>query len=140
MIPESMCMSVRPILIILGTLRNSIDVLGDIGGIFEVLNLLMIIPIGYISSKMFSHQINKKIYDYHNCNVKPLGENRMDDYPKEEQNKSRHWKSLYNVEEGGSPLNRQNGSRKDRFSKSLKNSLPNNIKVVSEILKQTSKI
>ena len=57
------------------TLRNSIDVLGDIGGLFEALHILVMLSIGYFINKMFDHEINRKIYDYYNLNPeKRIGE------------------------------------------------------------------
>ena len=49
-------------------LRNFIDVLGDIGGLFEALHILVMLSIGYFTKRMFDHDINKKIYDYYNKN------------------------------------------------------------------------
>jgi len=60
------------------TLRNSIDVLGDIGGLFEALHILVMLSLGYFVKKMFDHEINKKIYDYYNNNSeKRIGEESM---------------------------------------------------------------
>jgi len=57
------------------TLRNSIDVLGDIGGLFEALNILIMLSVAYFVEKMFDHEINRKIYDYYNLNPeKRIGE------------------------------------------------------------------
>jgi hypothetical protein len=43
------------------TLRNSIDVLGDIGGIFEIIHLLLLFPISYINSKLFEFEISNRL-------------------------------------------------------------------------------
>jgi hypothetical protein len=42
------------------TLRNSIDVFGDIGGIFEIIHLLLFLPITYFSKKVFEYEISNQ--------------------------------------------------------------------------------
>jgi hypothetical protein len=43
------------------TLRNSIDVFGDIGGIFEIIHLLLFLPITYFSKKVFEYEISNQL-------------------------------------------------------------------------------
>lgn len=40
------------------TLRNFIDVLGDIGGIFEIIHLILSLPLTYFSKKLFEYEIS----------------------------------------------------------------------------------
>jgi hypothetical protein len=42
-------------------LRNSIDVLGDIGGIFEIIHLLLFLPLTYFSKKLFEYEISNHL-------------------------------------------------------------------------------
>jgi hypothetical protein len=43
------------------TLRNSIDVFGDIGGIFEIIHLLLFLPITYLSKRLFEYEISNHL-------------------------------------------------------------------------------
>jgi hypothetical protein len=43
------------------TLRNSIDVFGDIGGIFEIIHLLLFLPIMYLSKRLFEYEISNHL-------------------------------------------------------------------------------
>jgi hypothetical protein len=46
------------------TLKNSIDVFGDIGGIFEIVHILLMIPISFISSRLLQREVCNKILLY----------------------------------------------------------------------------
>ena len=43
------------------TLKNSIDVLGDIGGIFEIIHIILIVPVSFIASRLLKKEICNKI-------------------------------------------------------------------------------
>jgi hypothetical protein len=58
------------------TLRNSVDVFGDIGGIFEIVNIILVIPITFISSKLLQKDVCNEILLYDQMHSQKLNKSK----------------------------------------------------------------
>ena len=117
----------------LGTLKNTIDVLGDIGGMFEVLHLISMFMMGYITDRIFRHKINMKIFGYYNQSALNSYQSKNSNILEREGTKNRYSKSRFSSKKTNSLQTRNDVYQASKFKNPQNNRLPKPIQQVNEL-------